>query len=161
MPISNPVPRGIDDNLRARTWQVIQRGLALGLSPAKQWWNLPAKFDAVQPIRLQEEMIHPGRNNHDDAMRHAEWSRRMAEEFDPGFSQVVGIGHEITGMFPHRDPDSGGRAPGQGLSEARMDMINNTEGIRSWQEGRPIDPSKLADHPVAFRRSNRNPSGYR
>ncbi len=31
MPMPNPVPRGIDDKLRAHTWQVIQRGLALGL----------------------------------------------------------------------------------------------------------------------------------
>lgn len=161
MPISNPVPRGIDDNLRAQTWQVIQRGLALGLPPAMQWWNLPAKFDAVQPIRLQEEMIHPGRNNHDDAMRHAERSRRMAEEIDPGFSRAVGIGHEITGMFPHRDPAAKGWLPGQRLSEARMDMINNTEGIKSWQEGRPIDLARLADQPVPIRQRDRNPTRYR
>ncbi len=161
MPISNPVPRGIDDKLRANTWQVIQRGLALGLPPAKQWWNLPAKFDAVQPIRLQEEMIYPGRNNHSDAMRHAEWSRRMAEEIDPGFSRAVGIGHEITGMFPHRDPAAKGWLPGQRLSEARMDMINNTEGIRSWQEGRPIDPKRLADQPVSSLQSYRKPTRNR
>lgn len=75
----------------------------------------------------------------------------MADEIDPGFSRVVGVGHEFTGMFPHSDPNSGRRVPGQSLSEAHMDMINNTEGVRSWQEGRPIDPARLADQPVPIR----------
>ena len=161
MAVSNPVPRGIDDKLRAHTWQVIQRGLALGLPPAKQWWNLPAKFDAELAIRSQEELVHQGRNNHDDAMRHAEWSRRMAEEIDPGFSRIVGIGHEFTGMFPHDDPDTKRGLSGQRLSEARMDMISNAEGIRSWQEGRPIDPKRLADQPVPIRQPHVKPGRYR
>lgn len=141
------MPRGIDDKLRDHTWQVIQRGLALGLPPAKQWWNLQAKLDAVQPIRLQEEMIHRGRNDHDDAMRHAEWSRRMAEEIDPVTSQLVGIGHELEGSFAHR-PTWLFKGTAQPASEAMMDMRNNAEGIRSFREGRPIDPRRLQDRPL-------------
>ena len=84
MPISNPVPRSIDDKLRAYTWRVIQRGLDLGLPPAKQWWNLTAKLAVAESIADQEVAIHQNhRNDAIDALRHAEWSRRMSEEIDP------------------------------------------------------------------------------
>ena len=129
MPMPNPVPRGIDDKLRAHTWQVIQRGLALGLPPAKQWWNLSAKSDVSRAIFREESAKHAGHHNDaGDAMRHATWARRSAGAVGPIFTMGAGLIHEAQSMLPRWSDDPDRQEHSEPFSEARMDMINNTEG---------------------------------
>ena len=129
MPISNPVPQSIDDKLRAQTWRVIQRGLGLGLPPAKQWWNLPAKSDVSRAIFREESAKRVGHHNDvGDAMRHATWARRSAEAVGPMFTLGAGLAHEAQNMLPRWSDDPDRQEHSEPFSEARMDMINNTEG---------------------------------
>jgi len=104
---------------------------------------------------------HNGRHNDEgDAMRHAEWSRQMADELGSGFSALAGLEHEVEGLVP-RIKRAGGdwelgpiRIPkvrvktDQPVSEAIMDMRNNIEGITSSIQGRPIDRSRLQTSPT-------------
>ena len=134
-------PSPIDDGLRARGWRAIRTNLGLDLPPARQWWNLQAKIDLGTRIGDEERMIYIGhQNDPEDALRHAEWSRRMAEDIGPIFSGVAGLGHEIQNTL-------GWGAPRQPLNEAIMDMHNNAEGIRSSREKRPINPRQLQTRP--------------
>lgn len=107
-------------------------------------WNIPAKLDAAHRIADDEKRLHVGHHNDlGDAERHAEWSKRMADDLGPGFSTAVGIAHEI-----QETPPSwlGGR--GQPLSEMVMDLHNNAEGVRASRGGREINPEHLMDHPL-------------
>ena len=162
MAISNQAPMGIDDKLRAHTWRVIQRVLGLGLPPPKQWWNLPAKSDVSRAIFRDESAKHAGHHNDaGDAMRHATWARRSAEAVGPIFSMGAGLAHEAQNMLPRWSDDRDRQEHGEPFSEALMDMINNTEGVRSWQERRPINPARLADRPVSIRQNLRDGYGRR
>ena len=65
------------------------------LPPEKQWWNLPAKIAAGTRISDEESHKFAGRHNDGgDAMRHAEWSQRMATDIGPIFSGLAGLYHE-------------------------------------------------------------------
>jgi len=117
-------------------------------SPAKRptipAWNIPAKLGAAHRIGKDEERLHVNHHNDlGDAERHAEWSKRMADDLGPGFSTAVGIAHEIQETPP---PWLGGR--NQPLSEMVMDLHNNAEGVRASRGGRGIDPQHLMDHPL-------------
>lgn len=110
-------------------------------------WDIGGKFKAARRIADEELARHAGHHNDQgDADRHAQWSRRMADETGPVFSTVVGFGHELEGSAPRW---LGGR--GQPLSEATMDLINNAQGVRASQQGRSIDPSQLQDRPISPR----------
>jgi hypothetical protein len=104
----------------------------------------------------------PGHNNAGDAFRHAELSRRLADEIDPLTSYVAGVTHEIDNSIPASwvpsAPDPASRlAPmleplhrhamqnwhGQGLPETMMDLRNNAEGRRAASEGRVVDVHRL------------------
>jgi len=118
-------------------------------APAKHWWNLPAKVAKGMSIAAEEEARRPGRNNASDAMRHAEWSRRMTEEIGPAFSMAVGGVNEAVGL-----------ALGHPLAESVMDMRNNAEGIEAGQQHRAVDGRRLQDRPMsvtaAYARSKQN-----
>ncbi len=83
----------------------------LGLE-AGDWWDIPANINKAIAIG-NEELAKRNRdhNNEGDAMRHAEWSRRMSEEIGPTTSWVAGVAHEAEGLLA-----------GQPWSETMMDI---------------------------------------
>jgi hypothetical protein len=87
-----------------------------------------------------------------DAWRHAEWSRRMAEEIDPVRARLFGFGHEVENLWNgYRDtkhPDTYERTRRESF---QMDEPNNIFGVRQRGQG-PIP----FDHPglTYFRRSD-------
>lgn len=124
------------------------------LPPEKQWWNLQAKIHKARQIageelqtsiaNAREAGLPDAHNNSYDALRHARWSQRMADEIGPVFARVAGLEHELEGSLLH----------GQGMDEALMDLRNNAEGRRAGAEHRPIDPRNLQSGP-----SQRAPTG--
>ena len=110
--------------------------------PERQWWNLPGKFGRAQAIgeegaararRVSRAQGLPNsHNNAYDAVRHARWSQRMANEIGPVTATVAGYAHELRGMLH-----------GQPGAEARMDPRNNAEGRRAADERRAIRPENL------------------
>lgn len=107
------------------------------------------------------------RNNPPDAMRHARWSQRMAEEIDPLLAAGAGVQHEIANVVDsvaangvrhltrgrYEDPDAPTTRLPQTIAESLMDMRNNVEGLVAAAVRRPIDPGRLTTRPPA-------PSGY-
>jgi hypothetical protein len=132
------------NGLRARARQVIGDN-ALALSPRDvehpemQWWDLPAKYRISNRLADELKDAHPGRNDHDDALRHAEWSGGMTQKVGPIWSAAAGMAHEIAGL-----------AGGHPLSESMMDLKNNSEGIQAARQRRPINPANLQDHPMSL-----------
>ncbi|SDK51211.1 RHS repeat-associated core domain-containing protein [Maridesulfovibrio ferrireducens] len=87
-----------------------------------------------------EEVKKRGKGNHNnegDAMRHAEWSRRMTNELGSARAWAFGVAHEIEGLVKK----------GQPWGEAMMDLKNNAEGRAASSEKRPVDRSKLQKKP--------------
>jgi hypothetical protein len=55
------------------------------------WWDLPANFRMAREIARQELEKRPSaHNDSEDAMRHAEWSRRMVTEINSFTAWVAG-----------------------------------------------------------------------
>lgn len=143
MPESQPQPGAINGDLRARAKRAIRTNLGLDLPAAKQWWNWQAKKDVAERNGELEKWIHGiHHNDHEDALRHAEWARLTAQDAGPAFATVAGIAHEIQNLAPTW---IGG--DGLPMSETEMDLRNNSEGVRSFRQGRPIDPSRVQDRP--------------
>lgn len=90
-------------------------GLAVG-----DLWDFWANYYRARQIADEELRKHRGHNDCDDAVRHAEWNRRMTEELGYWYALTFGIGHEIEGLFE-----------GQPLQEIRMDLHNNSVGRNS------------------------------
>ena len=67
-----------------------------------------------------------GQDNMTDAMRHAEWNRRMAAEIGQFRAFAYGTGHEIDNYF----------SDGDEVYAGRMDLRNNAAGRRAAREGR-------------------------
>lgn len=108
-------------------------GLAVG-----DWWDLPANFNRAYDISVEERKKRPrAHNNLGDAMRHAEWNRRMVEETNSFTAFVAGVGHEIDNFIND----------GQPWSEVTMDLYNNAAGRAAGRAGKPVDPSKLQANP--------------
>ena len=107
----------------------------LGLSPS-DWWDIPAKIERAQEIANEELAKHHGHNDCDDANRHAEWSKRMADELGGWFSDLVGTGHELEGLLN-----------GAPFDETVMDLNNNKEGRNSSREQRDINQNNLRTTP--------------
>jgi hypothetical protein len=104
-------------------------GLATG-----DWWDLPANFNRAYEISVEERLKRPtGHNDAEDAMRHAEWSRRMVQETNSFTAWVAGVGHEIDGWVNHKQP----------WNEGTMDIFNNAVGRAAGRAGVPVDPNKL------------------
>jgi hypothetical protein len=135
--------------------------MAPRLRPEQQVWNLPAKIAAGRSIAEQERQAFLGHHNDlGDAMRHAEWSQRMAQQIGPVFSGLAGLQHEgvnmadAVGSLPQRLSygayNDAAHHPSvlQTLSESGMDLRNNAEGIAAAVGGRPIDPRNLQARPV-------------
>lgn len=101
------------------------------------WWDLPANFDRARQIANEELAKRPsGHNNAEDAMRHAEWSRRMVEEINDFTAWVAGTGHELDGVFR-----------GQPWGEAFMDLHNNAVGREAGRNRSPVNPNDLQNSP--------------
>ena len=124
--------------------------------PEKQWWNLPAKYEAARRIKDETLRQYPGWNNPGDATRHAELSRRKASEIDPVTAYVASATHELDNSFP---ADWARFAPGflkaharenwhgQPAAERLMDERNNAEGRRAAREHRSVAPRRLQTGP--------------
>ncbi|WP_309091110.1 DUF6973 domain-containing protein [Phenylobacterium sp.] len=139
-------------------------------NPHEQWWNLPAKKAEGERIAKEEaaraKQLNgglPPHNTMGDAVRHARWSKRMAEEIDPVFARLAGAQHEadnlITSVLQNAGAQLGllpkslrsGRTLSsvpQTFSESLMDMRNNAEGLRAARGGRAIDPAQLQPYPT-------------
>jgi uncharacterized protein RhaS with RHS repeats len=105
---------------------------------ASDWWDVRAKYTKAHEI-AGEELAKRGRGNHNnegDAMRHAEWSRRMSEEIDPVSSWIAGTAHEIDNI-----------ADGHPWSESMMDLHNNAVGREAAAQDRAVDRRDLQKHP--------------
>jgi hypothetical protein len=141
----------------ALTSALIAAGKAI--DPARRWWNLPAKYAAADRIKNEVLQKYPGWNNAGDALRHAELSRRMADEIGPVTSAVAGLAHELENTIPAPSSDRLKGAPpwgrdhiqsnwhGQRRPEWDMDLHNNAAGIRAALLGRPVDPASLQTRP--------------
>ncbi|OEU66809.1 MAG: hypothetical protein BA863_07070 [Desulfovibrio sp. S3730MH75] len=100
--------------------------------------NIPGVKRATEIAN--EELKKRGKGNHNnegDAMRHAEWSRRMTDELGSARAWAFGVAHEIEGVLKK----------GQPWGEAMMDLKNNSEGRAASTEKRPVDRSKLQKKP--------------
>lgn len=71
-------------------------------------------------------------NDAEDAMRHAEWNRRMVEETNSFTAFVAGANHEIDNLI-HGHP----------WDESMMDLYNNAVGRAAGSVGVAVDPNKL------------------
>lgn len=101
------------------------------------WWDIKANVQRAREIAQEELANRPtGHNNAEDAMRHAEWQRRTAEETNAFTAWAAGLQHEIEGLLD-----------GQPWAEAIMDLYNNAVGREAAAEGVPVDPDKLQADP--------------
>ena len=99
------------------------------------WYNFSEIWERAQKIAHEESAAHTGVNDCDDAMRHAEWSKRMSEDLGWFYSFIFGAGHEYWNYIVDGSP----------WEENLMDMYNNAYGINS--SGYNIDPSGLINSP--------------
>ena len=107
-------------------------GLASG-----DWWDIPANFQRAIEIAREELARRPNaHSDSEDAMRHAEWNRRMVIETNSFTAWVAGVGHEIVGSIK-----------GQPWNEAMMDMYNNWVGRDAGARGELVDPDQLQKSP--------------
>jgi hypothetical protein len=85
--------------------------------------------------------IH-GHNDLGDAMRHAEWNRRMQIELGTLTALLAGYGHELENLF-------GAESRGEPvpLGEILMDLHNNSEGRRAGRAHQPVDVNRLMRRP--------------
>ncbi len=122
-PISFTDPLGLE-----RYYQGMTSGSKRNVSPDDQLW--------VNQCRRGEEIgnkyqdIYKGHHNDvEDARRHGKWSCQMAKELGSGWSLVLSTGYEFFNGNFWDEP----------ASENVMDMTNNTEGRKAFEEGRPIN----------------------
>ena len=109
-------------------------GLAVG-----DWWDLPANFGRAREIAREELQKRSVQHNDiGDAMRHAEWNRRMVEEINTFTAWVAGTGHEIDNLL------RGGIGT---WNESMMDLYNNTVGRAAGREKRPVNHNELQTSP--------------
>jgi RHS repeat-associated protein len=119
------------------------------------WWDIVSNLQRAHQIGMQElaKRSGPGmHNNANDAMRHAEWMRRTADETNAFTAWLAGVGHELDNL-----------TEGAPLEEILMDLHNNAQGRRAASEGRLVDPNSLQtiggpDKP--YNRPKPAPKGY-
>lgn len=129
-------------NLRA-----LRDAAGFGPVPERQWWNVPAKVAAARTIYSQEKRSHPGASDAGDAMRHAEASRRVAEEVDPVTAELGGLAVEGAGLLRAASKFML-RHPAKGVfGDMMMDLHNNAEGRAAAAAGRPVDANRLQNAP--------------
>ena len=125
---NNPVnlldPFGLEPNNRSG-WQSVWN-----------WWSNQVTFDpwrAEQIVREVSAKFPIGHNDPRDAMRHAEWSKRMAEEINQLTSWASGWAHELDNMINNNQP----------WMEMQMDLNNNKTGRDAAWNQTNIDQNKL------------------
>jgi len=101
-----------------------------------------ARYQRAREIGNEVSGQHKGRDNLGDAMRHAEWNRRMVEEVGPLTAWSAGIANEA------------GRArlglvKGEPIDWAaiKMDLHNNAVGREAGAAGTSVDKNKLRKSP--------------
>jgi hypothetical protein len=108
-------------------------------SEARSPWDprqyLP-DYGRAREIADEELELHHGHNDADDALRHADWSRRMQTEIGPFTSWSAGTLHEVDNLL-HGGP----------WRESMMDLHNNAEGRSAASQNRSIDPNNLRINP--------------
>jgi RHS repeat-associated protein len=107
-------------------------GLAVG-----DWWDLRANFKRSYDIGKEELLKHIGRNDLDDAQRHAEWQRRTACETNQFTAWASGLEHEIVNLLE-----------GYPLMESMMDLHNNAVGREAASRGNLVDSKYLQSRTV-------------
>lgn len=105
------------------------------------WWDFGGKYRAAERIMEEERQRRGGTNDFGDGIRHAEASRRLADETGPVFATIAGAGHEVANLLRDELP----------LSESVMDMINNAEGVSASVHRRSVDPAKIQRIPISLR----------
>jgi len=75
----------------------------------------------------------PGHNDIRDAMRHADTSKRVAEDTSLFTSALLGLANEVKNLAYDRQPSG----------EVGMDLYNNLQGLLSAATGNPINPDQL------------------
>jgi hypothetical protein len=130
------------------------------MSPAHAPRALGEKIYRGREIAAEVSERHGNHHNDEqDALRHAEWSKQMADELGPGFSTLAGLQHEIKDLIPRFRFEGRWRvgpfrgphirvATKQPFAEGIMDMRNNAEGIAASVQDRPIDRSRLQVSPT-------------
>ena len=94
-------------------------------------------LDKAKLIGKQELAKRPlAHNDLGDALRHANWNKRMVEEINLFTAIVAGIGHEIEGSFLDGN-----------FSEGMMDLHNNAVGRKAGSDGVPINNQDLITSP--------------
>ncbi len=101
------------------------------------WWDVPANLQRSSEIAQELLQTHQGHNDLDDAMRHAEWMQRTAEETNEFTAELAGYGHELDNLINDNAP----------LDEILMDLNNNAEGRAAARENREINPNNLRTNP--------------
>jgi hypothetical protein len=92
---------------------------------------------AARKIAREEIEKRPdAHNDAEDAMRHAEASRRVVEEVNIPSALIMGYGHELDNL-----------AEGAPINEVLMDLHNNAVGRAAGAAGHPVDPGKLITDP--------------
>jgi hypothetical protein len=86
---------------------------------------------------LSEGKELPGHNDMGDAVRHAETSRRLSAAIGVPAAFTLGTIREILERWQHNQP----------RGEMTMDLHNNREGRRAYQEDRPVNPRNLQTLP--------------
>ncbi len=96
------------------------------------WWDLPANYGRSEEIANELLKTNPGRNDINDAMRHAIWQKMTVKETNTFTAWSAGVLHEIDNLL------NGGK-----LDETLMDLNNNSEGRKAANDNREIDPNNL------------------
>jgi hypothetical protein len=93
-------------------------------------------YGRAQEIGIELLKEYPGHNDADDAIRHAEWNRRMFSEIGPFTALSAGLGWEVAGIVN-----------GQPWRETLMDLHNNAEGRIAAAQARSVNPRDLVMQP--------------
>ena len=111
--------------MNSPTKYVDPSGLEVG-----DWWDIISNVRWAQLIGQELGKQIPGHNDINDAMRHAEWNRRMAEETNTFTAYMVASLFELDNLI-HREP----------LNQFIMDLHNNMKGREA--KGGKVDPRSL------------------
>ncbi len=122
------------------------------------WWDLlgnHGRADHLAHVIMQER---GGHNDFSDAMRHAEWSKRTAEQTNPFTAWYAGLGHELEGFWDNVIKED--MSAKDYLSEMAMDLHNNAEGRNAKHQKRDINKDNLVTNPDAGPKNGCSGVGY-
>jgi hypothetical protein len=105
-------------------------------------------FDQAEKIGLETKARYHGHQGLGDAMRHAEWNRRMALEVNQATATVVSYAYEARNVWETlvkvtQEPRSAGYQFSTLFKDLPMDLHNNAVGRRAASEGRRVTRAEL------------------